>query len=311
MHGADAERIYVQIPAYRDPELLPTVADLVQTAAHPERLVVRVAWQHGADEIDLEEPLRRLGPVHVLKSPAAESRGCNWARAQLQACWSGEEYTLFLDSHHRFARGWDDTLVGMHQQLRRSGVERPVLTGYLPPYDPADDPAGRTDAVYRMDLAERRDGMMFRLTGHAVPDWPQLTAPVPTGYASLHLLFAEGAFNEVVPMDPDIYFFADEITVGLRAFTHGYDLFHPHVVLGWHLYDRRTRRTHWADHRDWSRRNDRSLRRLRALYGGEVVGRMGLGDRRTRHDYEQFLGRQLQQLDPTEEDVHTMIGEAG
>ena len=112
-------------------------------------------------------------------------------------------------------------------------------------------------------------------------------------------------------MDPDIYFFADEITVGLRAFTHGYDLFHPHVVLGWHLYDRRTRRTHWADHRDWSRRNDRSLRRLRALYGGEVVGRMGLGNRRTRHDYEQFLGRQLHRFDVADGDVHTMIGEAG
>jgi hypothetical protein len=42
---AGDRRIYVQIPAYRDPELLPTVADRLATAARPEQLVVRArSW---------------------------------------------------------------------------------------------------------------------------------------------------------------------------------------------------------------------------------------------------------------------------
>jgi hypothetical protein len=300
------ERIYVQIPAYRDPELLATVTDLLRTAARPERLVVAIAWQYGPDEVGLVEALRRLGPVRVLPIRASESRGCNWARALLQERWSGEEFTLLLDSHHRFAPRWDETLVAMHRRLRERGVEQPVLTGYLPPYDPLDEPGGRVQAIYRMDLADRQDGAMFRLTGHAVPHWRRLNEPVPTGFASLHLLFAEGAFNEVVPMDDEIYFFADEIAVGLRAYTHGYDMFHPHVVLGWHLYDRTTRTPHWTDHADGRLRSARSLDRLRALYGGADLGPLGLGVRRTRQGYERLVGRSLIQYD---HDRHTQIME--
>jgi hypothetical protein len=231
--------------------------------------------------------------VHLLKIPATESRGCNWARQQLQRHWAGEEYTLFLDSHHRFIPGWDETLVRLHQQLRDCGVERPILTGYLPPYDPAHDPDGRVRAVYRMDLVERRLGLMFRLTGHPIPGWRRLTAPVPACFASLHLLFAEGSFNEVVPFDPEIYFFADEVAIALRSFTRGYDLFHPHLMLGWHLYDRSTRGTHWADHPRSAQQQRRSLARLHALYDGSERGIYGVGDQRTTSDYESLAGRTL------------------
>jgi Glycosyltransferase (GlcNAc) len=286
-------RIFVQIPAYRDRELVPTVVDLLCAARHPDRLTIAIAWQYGDHERDLEYILRELGPVQLLKIPAAESRGCNWARQQLQRCWSGEEFTLLLDSHHRFAPGWDETLVRLYEQLRDSGVEKPILTGYLPPYDPSNDPAGRVWAVYRMDLLERRRGLMFRLTGHPISGWRLLTAPVPACFASLHLLFAEGLFNEVVLFDPEIYFFADEVTVALRSFTHGYDLFHPHVVLGWHLYDRSMRGKHWNDHPKWVQQEERSLTRLRSLYDGGERGTYGIGDQRTISDYESLLGRSL------------------
>lgn len=286
-------RIYVQIPAYRDRELLPTVADLLRTAHHPDQLTVAIAWQYGDDERDLEYPLRQLGPISLVKTPAAESQGCNWARQQLQQRWTGEEYTLLLDSHHRFVPGWDTTLINLHRRLRSCGVERPVLTGYLPPYDPVRDPQGRVQAIYRMDLAERRDGLMFRLTGHTIAAWPRLTAPVPAWFASLHLLFAEGSFNETVPADPEIYFFADEVTVALRAFTRGYDLFHPHVVLGWHLYDRSRRRVHWSDHPWWTQQQAHSLARLRAVYDGSQGGVYGSGKQRTVSDFESFIGRKL------------------
>lgn len=285
-------RIYVQVPAYRDAELVPTLRDLLATAARPERLVVAVAWQHGPDEGDSAGELRRLA-THLLDLPATGSHGCNWARQLLQQRWDGEELTLFLDSHHRFVPGWDELLLDLYRRLLEDGVERPLLSGYLPPYDPADDPAGRVRSVYRMDLAERSHGLMYRLTGHAVPGWERLRGPVPAAYVSLHLLLVEGRFNEVVPMDPGIYFFADEVAIALRAFTHGYDLFHPHVVLGWHLYDRRSRTTHWADHGDAAARSARSLARVHSLYSGDDLGPHGLGVLRTRHDYERLAGRRL------------------
>ena len=286
-------RVYVQIPAYRDRELVPTVADLLRAASHPDRLRVAIAWQHDAREAPLERALRRLGPVELTTIPAARSQGCNWARHLLQQRWNGEPYTLFLDSHHRFVDGWDEQVIDLFEALRGGGVRKPILTGYLPPYDPANDPGGRVEAIYRMDVAERQRQMVFRLTGHAIRGWRRLASPVPARFASLHFLFAAGPFNEEVPFDPAVYFFADEVAIALRAYSRGYDLFHPHKMLGWHLYDRATRVTHWDDHPSWRVQNERSFERLRALFSGSLGGPYGLGTARTVADYETFAGLRL------------------
>lgn len=134
--------------------------------------------------------------------------------------------------------------------------------------------------------------MLFRLTGHQIQGWRQLTAPVPAHFASLHFLFADGSFNREIVFDPGIYFFADEIAISLRAYTWGYDLFHPHRILGWHLYDRSTRVTHWADHPEWKVRQEMSCRRLRELFRGRLPN-YGVGDVRTICDYEAFIGMPL------------------
>ena len=282
--------IYVQIPAYRDRELLPTVCDLMQTAHHPERLRVAIAWQHNDDELHLEPALRQWPNVEVKKIPAAESKGCNWARQLLQRGWDGEAYTLLLDSHHRFAPGWDETSIELLKQRKDAGSAKPIITAYLPPYDPEKDPQGRTICMFKIHPLERHDGLLFRLTGHALADWRNLKSPIPAHFTSLHYLFAEGSFNEAVPVDPSIYFFADEIAIALRAYTSGYDLFHPHCILGWHLYRRTTRIPHWEDHANWSARNRESIKRLRALYCGTLHGEFGIGRARSIADFETYVG---------------------
>ena len=50
--------IFVQIASYRDPELIPTVLDLVDKAKNPEALRIVVAWQH--DDNETLEPINHL-----------------------------------------------------------------------------------------------------------------------------------------------------------------------------------------------------------------------------------------------------------
>jgi len=38
--------IFIQIAAYRDPELIPTLDDLLSNAKYPDRLKICIAWQH-------------------------------------------------------------------------------------------------------------------------------------------------------------------------------------------------------------------------------------------------------------------------
>lgn len=285
--------IYVQIPAYRDDELVPTLDSLIRTASRPDCLRIAVAWQYGPDEECRERDLRSFPCVDLVKIPAAASLGCNWARGLLQARAGSERYTLLLDSHHRFVPGWDEATIDLFEDLRASGCSKPILSGYLPPYRPDEDPDGRVDAIYTLREAERREGLLFRLVGDAVSKRLAPASPFLGAFASLHFLFADGAFNREVPADPAVYFFADEVAIGLRAFTHGYDLFHPHRVLGWHLYERNRRVPHWRDHPGWRRLNDLSLARLRALYSGSARGRHGVGSARTIAAFEARAGIRL------------------
>ncbi|MGH6798425.1 MAG: GlcNAc-transferase family protein, partial [Roseiarcus sp.] len=157
------DAIYVQIPAYRDSELSSTLRDLYQNAARPERLRVRVMWQHGEGE-RLDEAVRDLPNLEIVALPAERSRGCNWARNLLQREWRGEPYTLLLDSHHRFARDWDDAALSMYHSLRERGVRKPLLTAYLPPYDPRREPRGRERRPYKIFPLRRDGGLLTMLT---------------------------------------------------------------------------------------------------------------------------------------------------
>ena len=281
-------RIFVQIPAYRDSELSATVRDLVKKAYDPASLRIAVLWQKGPDE-EFDPESGRGAELEVVEISHVQSRGCNWARRELQKRWRGEPFTLILDSHHRFAQGWDQKLRRAYDALIRQGVEKPIVTAYLPAYNPLTDPYGRRKRALKIYPYARSDGLLLRLIGRPVLAAQRLKGPIPGEFVSLHCLFASGDFNRDVPFDPHCYFFGDEVAVSLRAFTHGYDVYHPHEVVGWHCYERAYRVTHWEDHSNWEASEAASLRRLRRLLSGRPLQDYGRGDRRGIQEFEDRL----------------------
>ncbi len=282
---------FVQIPAYRDTELVPTLRDLFSQAANPERLRVAVAWQHSKDE-SLPRSLFRWKNLEILPIPAHESRGPNWARHMLQQKYSGESFTLFLDSHHRFVAGWDKKLRAMYEQLSRK-VHKPIITAYLPPYDPLCDPRGRIRELLKIYPLKRTAGLLTHLTGRPLPFPQSYRFPITASFASLHFLFAAGSFNEEIVFDPKIYFFGDEVITGLRAYTFGYDMFHPHRVLGWHSYNRATRVPHWDDHSNWHVQEADSFLRMRKIIKGHLRPKGFLSTIRSIEEYECLISHRL------------------
>lgn len=264
--GAEVPDVYVQMPAYRDAELAKTLRDLFAQASRPRRLRVRVLWQREETE-ELPDDVWALPGLEIDEVPAEDSEGCNWARRRLQDAWQGERYTLMLDSHHRFAAGWDEVALAMLEQLRASGTAKPMLTGYLPAYFPTDDHY-RPVLPHRLYPYARDGGVLTQLRSWVIRDADELTAPVPADFASLHFILADGTINAELPFDPDVYFFGDEVLTSARAFAAGYRLFHPHRVIGWHAYDRTSRVTHWADHEGYVERHARSLMALRDWFAG-------------------------------------------
>lgn len=281
--------IFVSIASYRDPQLVPTVRDCLQKARHPERLRFGICWQHASDE---ELPDWFSGEqFSVLDVDCRDSGGANWARAKVMELFDGEEWYLQLDSHHRFAPDWDVLLL---DEAARTNSDRPLLTSYGPPFSPSE-PERAEQVPMSMQFREfTPDGMlMFRPT--RIAGWQTRKRPHRARFVSAHLLFAPGRFVRDVPCDPELYFTGDEGTLGVRAFTHGYDLFEPSQVIVWHEYTRAYRRKHWEDHRGdsgpaWHHRDAVSRTRIRQLYDDQGGGHFGLGTERTLEEYEAYAG---------------------
>lgn len=291
------EKIFVQIASYRDPQLKPTLKDMLKNAKNPERIIVGIAWQHNKeDNWDELDEYKDNPNFRILDIDYKESKGVCWARHAVQQLYKGEEYTLQIDSHMRFIENWDEELINMVKNLQKKGHKKPLLTSYVSSFDPERDPEGRTQSPWGMNFDRFiPEGAVFFLPAE-IPNWRNLKEPVPARFYSAHFCFTLGIFSEEVQHNPEYYFHGEEISIAVRAFTHGYDLFHPHKIICWHEYTRKGRTKQWDDDKDWVNKNSKSHLTNRKLFGmdGEIQeghdGKYGFGKERTLRDYEKYAG---------------------
>jgi len=289
--------IFVQIASYRDPELIPTLKDCINKAKYPQNLRFSIAWQHAVEDIwdNLDEFIDD-DRFSVIDINYKDSLGACWARNALQQLYNGEEYTLQLDSHHRFVQNWDEECINMIKHLQSLGYNKPLLTAYLPSYNPSNDPAERVNIPWKLDFDRfTPEGVVFFIPSY-MNGFSRLSQPIPARFYSAHFCFTLGSFVIEVPHDPEYYFHGEEISISVRAYTNGYDLFHPHKVVAWHEYTRKGRTKHWDDNSEWGKMNLRSLERNRKLLGVDGIinninfGIFGLGNERSIEDYMKYAG---------------------
>ncbi len=290
--------IFVQIASYRDPELLPTLKDCISKSKYPENLRFGICWQHSKDDAwDNLEEFVNDNRFRIIDIDYSESKGVCWARNYVQQKYDGEDYTLQIDSHHRFVENWDEILIEMIEDLQKKGHKKPLLTAYVPSYNPQNDPQERAQEPWWMTFDRFiPEGAIFFLPA-AIPNWQSLNEPIPSRFYSAHFCFTLGQFANEVQHDPNYYFHGEEISIAARAYTHGYDLFHPHRIVLWHEYTRRGRKKQWDDDLEWGNKNNESHKRNRVLFGMDNecrcsidFGKYGFGNQRTLEEYEAYSG---------------------
>lgn len=293
-------KIFVSIASYRDPQLLPTLRDLIANAKNPENLVFSIAWQYSPDDTwDNLDEFRDDPRFKIIGIPYWDSKGACWARSEIQKNYDGEEYYFQLDSHHRFTKNWDSECIKMIKQLQKVGHKKPLLTAYISSFNPENDPEERIQEPWWMTFDRFiPEGAVFFLPA-TIPGWQEMTQPVPSRFLSAHFIFTLGKWCQEVPYDPELYFHGEEISLAARSYTWGYDLFHPHKVIAWHEYTRKGRTKHWDDSTDWGERNKKAHKRNRILFGMEPgctpcqrnqLGIYTFGKERSLQDYERYCG---------------------
>jgi hypothetical protein len=294
-------KIFVSIASYRDPELLPTLKNLLENCQEPENLHICIGWQHSKeDEWDTLEQYITDTRFTILDIDHTDSQGVCWVRNKIQQFYRDEDYYLQLDSHHRFTKDWDRTLKDYLAYLQCKGTKKPIISAYIPGYFPEKDPMERVHEVWGLNIMRfLPEGAVFLQPFH-VPNWHSMTEPFKSRFVSGHFIFSQGKFVKEVPYDPSFYFHGEETSLSARAYTHGYDLFSPHKPIVWHEYTRQGKQRHWDDHKTYGEMDKASYARFRRLFEMDEVpctpcqrralGPYGFGTERTLEDYEKYAG---------------------
>ena len=294
--------IFVHLPAYREPELVPTIKSALENADNPKRIHFGICRQYNTEDgFDNLDEFKNDKRVKVHNMLYTEAKGLPYARAIINdTLLEDEDFVCQLDSHHRFIKGWDTLLLTWYYQLKEEGYN-PLICGYLPYYDPFNDPAGRTMEPWLSEAACFYPFGTIFIRPCGIPNWQSLTKPFPARFLSGHFAFGPNKWAREVRHDPSLYFSGEEINLTVRSYTHGYDLFHPHRNVIWHATMRTERNgiLLWDDQYkrgdySFNKMQDDARAKIRQLLrtednGFDLTG-YDLGTVRTLRDYEKYAG---------------------
>lgn len=292
------QTIFVSIASYRDVDCQLTLRDLFAQAAYPERIFAGVCWQWLPEaDGDCFDIVTRPEQVREARYHISESRGACWARAEAQKLWQGEDYVLQIDAHHRFARGWDVTLIDL---LQHCPSAKPVIStiamGYRPPRDLSTAVPGKT--IFRGFDQQSRLPVFFSnlpIAEHDIAARRLLPNPFICG----HFFFGPAIAMAEVPWDPHIHMKGDEITRSVRFWSHGWDCYAPSEHILWHDWRRQGRAGGWRDEAQHQRLIEEAHRRVRHLLGIETsndpdivrgLDQYGFGQLRSVVDFQAHSG---------------------
>jgi [Skp1-protein]-hydroxyproline N-acetylglucosaminyltransferase len=308
----DQASIFVSIAAYRDSETGPTIRHLMATARHPDRVFVGLVLQVAPnDAYDQQEVVARLpttepwydSHVRCLTLDARHATGPCPARALCQMLHRGEDYVLQIDSHMRFRANWDVYLIEQLSQCPGGGGSsssnnKNVLTAYPVGYQLPNDIPNETRGTLLIPDKFGSDGML-RQRGRffcTTPDRPVRCQLYAAGFN-----FCSASVLQDCPYDPSLrhLFFGEEVSMAVRLYTAGYDMYAPCQSVCYHLWSRTHRPADYVTFASTDNNNkgddERKKRAQReqslAVVLKQVAGRgPGLGDERTAAAWAAELG---------------------
>lgn len=290
--------IFVQIAAYRDFEVTPTILDAIKQSSGNHKI------NFGVHTVYLEESeinVPDLPNVKHAESKAPDNIGLGIGRALAHQFYDGEDYYLQCDSHSRFIKGWDEVAIHSVLNYQIQGIRKPLLTMY-----PANYWYPSLDAKF-VEKDVLSSGQLRNISFHENPDQfkktriPLQTAmPIIDGNVFVKSVSGGSIFtvNGFQPFNTDIAFYGEEIWLAARAYTHGFDIVVPDEQYMYHLYynhnkpaEINKRKLLWVDFPDQFNALDVISKDLiyKTLTEG-TIGDMLLGTERTIAEYGIFAG---------------------
>eukprot|EP01038_Epipyxis_sp_PR26KG_P007065 gene7065-9644_t len=252
------ETIFLMIASYRDFQCRETITSAFKRSDHPERLFVAAVDQLvpgdiGCLDIDIpcsvdpDQPICKYrSQISIFKMDAQYATGPVTARHVGDRMYRGEYFVMQMDAHCLFVNHWDTKII---DQWRQTHNEMAVLSSYLTDVQGSIDKNGDSTRKTRPIMCNSDfEGMMparYLRHGAQPEDFPEIhDMPQMQPFWAAGFSFSRGHFKMRVPYDAyqPMVFQGEEIGIGIRGFTWGYDFYAPRDSVVFHEYAEKSSR---------------------------------------------------------------------
>lgn len=303
-------KIFVSIASYCDELLFFTINDSLSKAKSPNDIVFGIVDQNEHSQKDKIDTLDFCNQIRYVYINKLDTLGVSWARNIAFSLLDDEEYLLQIDSHMLFEENWDENLLHQYKELLNRS-KKPIISTY--PYDFQFDenknpvfkkPSGSYVLELRPhpDTSLQEDNAVLRFRA----EHKKTSEAIAGCHIAAGFIFTSADFVQEVPYDPYLYFHGEEQSLSIRAYTRGWDIFHPTWIPLYHHYKKIATASsptdytthHWHKSVENKRAlssaylKDRAKKRINRLFyeDGMKNSIYGLGDVRSLDEYINFSG---------------------
>ena len=302
--------IFISIASYQDPLLVSTIFSAYENAENKNDLIFSICDQSD-NTIDING-VTFSDQIHYDHVDPLFSKGPCWARHRAQSFFNEEDFFLQVDSHTQFAPKWDSIFIKELEKISANQeideyFKKPIITSYPRSFKVLDFEKGlfelHTGDKHTQVITYRKDSLFLKGSFSRQIGIPTKHTDITHAILlAAGCIFTKGAFVKEIPYDPNYYFYGEELSLAMRAFTNGYSFFHIPDVPLFHLYTDTSdipRKLHWDPEDDqkravkWTELDKKSLNRLDDLFADKVEEPLSLGKERSLEDYALISGMDL------------------
>ena len=302
--------IFISIASYQDPLLVSTIFSAYENAENKNDLIFSICDQSD-NMIDING-ITFSDQIHYDHVDPLFSKGPCWARHRAQSFFNEEDFFLQVDSHTQFAPEWDSIFIKQLEKISANQeideyFKKPIITSYPRSFKVLDFEKGlfelQTGDKHTQVITYRKDSLFLKGSFSRQIGIPTKHTDITHAILlAAGCIFTKGAFVKEIPYDPNYYFYGEELSLAMRAFTNGYSFFHIPDVPLFHLYTDTSdipRKLHWDPEDDqkravkWTELDKKSLNRLDDLFADKVEEPLSLGKERSLEDYALISGIDL------------------
>jgi hypothetical protein len=222
--------ILISIVSYREHELENTVKEFYNKALNNKRLKFAIVSQS-----DVHPDLSFIpeSQISYFKIHHTETKGVTWARSVASKLFSDFDFYLQIDAHMFPEINWDQKITETYYKAVSRFGKKVLLTAIPAAY--TLDASSNTRQVIEPGCHAYGD-----VRGATFGNWPTNNVLkknlMEINYIQGACLFSTKELINEMPIDPDIYYFAEEITYSIRCFDKRYKIIAFDSPIFYHLF---------------------------------------------------------------------------